>query len=105
MKSVYNLDIPKWYKKLPTMTIPEIVSKYRGEKSLREFAAELSNGMPIPITHQTIKNWEDGLWKPSYYFILRISEQNIDWRRDFAFDILEVLKPEPYIPYQPNTNS
>ena len=80
------------------MTISEIVSKYRGEKSLREFAADLSSKMDKPITYQTIKNWEDGTHLPEYYFILAIALQNDDWRRQFALDILAVLNPEFYSP-------
>ena len=87
------------------MTIPEIVSKYRGEKSLRDFAADLSSKLNDPITHQTIKNWEDGIYKPSYYFILAIALHNDDWRRQFALDILAVLKPEYYAPDQSKINS
>ncbi len=82
------------------MTISEIVSKYRGEKSLREFAGELSSKMVEPIPHQSIKNWEDGII-PAYNTILLIALQNDDWRRQFALEILEVLKPELYKPDQP----
>jgi len=87
------------------MTIPEIVSKYRGEKSLREFASDLSSKMAQPITHQTIKNWEDGLHRPDYYFILAIALQNEDWRREFALKILAILDPNNYAPDPSNINS
>ena len=80
------------------MTIPEIISKYRGEKSLRDFAADLSSRMPESISHQTIKNWEDGTTKPGYYEMLAISLHNADWRRQFALEILAVLKPEYFQP-------
>lgn len=78
-------------------SISEIIIEYRGDKSLREFAFELSNKMPEPIPYQTIKNWEDGI-KPAFYTILAIALHNDDWRRQFALDILAVLKPEMYAP-------
>lgn len=79
------------------MTIPEIVIECRGEKSLREFAADLSNKMPEPISYGTIKNWEDGV-KPQFYTIQAIALHNNDWRRQFALEILAVLKPDLYAP-------
>ncbi|OGC95276.1 MAG: hypothetical protein A2029_01460 [Chloroflexi bacterium RBG_19FT_COMBO_47_9] len=79
------------------MNISEIVSKYRGEKSLREFAIDLSDHLPEPISYQSIKNWEDGI-KPSYYTILAIFITYDDWRGAFALEILRVLKPELYKP-------
>lgn len=83
------------------MSIPSIVSKYRGEKTLRKFAAEVSEKLADPITYQTIKNWEDGAFIPSYYFILAVAMHNDDWRRDMALEILAVLKPEFYAPDTP----
>jgi hypothetical protein len=82
------------------MNIPTIISKYRGEKSLRTFAAEVSERMPEPITYQTIKNWEDEVTRPSYYFMLAIALHNDDWRRTMALEILAVLKPGYYTPDQ-----
>src|SRR4030042_2872160 len=79
-------------------SISLIVARYRGEKSLREFAGDLSSKMVEPISYQTIKNWEDGTYKPAYYLILAIALHNDDWRRQFALDILAVLKPELYSP-------
>ena len=93
-----NVDITK-------QSISLIVARHRGEKSLREFAADLSSNMPKSISYQTIKNWEDGATKPGYYEILAIALQNDDWRRQFALEILAVLKPELYKPDQTNTNS
>jgi hypothetical protein len=84
-----DIDITK-------QSISLIVTRYRGEKSLREFAADLSSKMEEPITYQTIKNWEDGINKPAYYFILAVALKYDDWRRQFALDILAVLKPEYY---------
>jgi hypothetical protein len=75
------------------MTTSEIVSKYRGDRSLREFAGELSSKMPVPISYETIRNWESGT-KPAYYLILAIAMHNDDWRRQMALDILAVMNPE-----------
>ena len=93
-----NIDIVK-------QSISLIVIRHRGQKSLREFAADLSCKMPESISYQTIKNWEDGATKPGYYEILAIALQNDDWRRQFALEILAVLKPELYQPDQLQTNS
>ena len=76
-------------------SISLIVARYRGEKTLRAFAAELSTKMLEPVSHQSIKNWEEGTI-PSYYLILAIALHNDDWRRDFALEILAVLKAEQY---------
>lgn len=80
--------------------ISSIVSRYRGDKSLRIFAEELGEKMPESISHQTIKNWEDGLRRPGYYEMLAIALHNDDWRRQMALEILQVLKPEFYTPDQ-----
>ncbi len=81
---------------IASQSISMIVKRYRGEKSLRDFAGDLSSRMDKPITYQTIKNWEDGTRQPDYYFILAVSLQNDDWRRQFALEILAVIKPELY---------
>jgi len=91
---------------LVNQSISLIVARHRGEKSLREFAADISSGNSVQmISYQTIKNWEDGTRRPSYNTILAIALQNEDWRRRFALEILAVLKPEFYKPDQPNMNS
>ncbi len=82
-------------------SISLIVTRHRGEKSLRDFAGDLSSKMIEPISYQTIKNWEDGTFIPAYNTVLVIALQNDDWRRQFALEILAVLKPELYKPDQP----
>lgn len=77
-------------------SISLIVTRYRGDKSLREFAGQLSEKTPQPISHVTIKNWEDKVFVPEYYPMLAIAMHNDDWRRTFALEILAVLKPEQY---------
>lgn len=79
-------------------SIMMIVARYRGEKSLRVFAAELGEKMPETISHVTIKNWEDGVNKPGYYEMLAIAIYNDDWRRKMALEILAILKPDYYAP-------
>jgi len=90
---------------LVNQSISLIVARHRGKKSLREFAADLSSKMDEPISYQTIKNWEDGARRPAYNIVLAIALQNEDWRRQFALEILAVLKPELYQPDQSQTNS
>jgi hypothetical protein len=82
-------------------SISLIVARYRGEKTLREFADDLSGKLIEKISYQSIKNWEDGETIPLYYPMLAIALQNDDWRRDFALEILAVLKPDYYAPDQP----
>ncbi len=77
------------------MTVPEIVRKYRSGKSLRKFAADLSEGIPEPISYMTIKFWEDGVYTPRYYNIIPLTIYE-DWRRDFALEVLGVIRPDLY---------
>jgi hypothetical protein len=86
-------------------SISLIVTRYRGDKSLREFAADLSSKLPEPISYTSIKNWEDKVFIPAYYPMLAIALHNDDWRRQFALEILAVLKPELHNPDLSNTNS
>jgi len=78
------------------MTIPEIFKKYRNGQSLRKFAASLSEKLPEPISYMAIKFWEDGTHKPRYYNIIPLTTHYSDWRRDFALEILAVLRPDLY---------
>jgi len=64
--------------------IPVIVKSYRGEKSLRKFAAELSEKLPEKISYQSIKNWEDGRHIPNYYEFGEVARIYDDWRRTLA---------------------
>lgn len=88
---------------LVNRSISSIISRYRGEKSLRDFAAELSSRMPVPISYQSIKNWEDGSTKPAFYITLAIALHNDDWRRKMALEILAVISPDfiPDLPPEP----
>jgi transcriptional regulator with XRE-family HTH domain len=79
-----------------------IVSKYRKQQklSLRKFAQALTHDLNhgIEISHQTVKNWEDGVHMPEFSFVLNLALTAHNWRGDFAFDLLSVLKPEIYQP-------
>ena len=80
------------------MVISQIITKYKGESSLRDFANLLSEKMVEPISYQTIKDWEDGSYLPRYYTILPIALHYDDWRRTMALEILAILKPDYYAP-------
>jgi transcriptional regulator with XRE-family HTH domain len=68
----------------------QVISKYRQEQnlSLRDFAKLLSANLGQPISHQTIKNWEDGTYNPSYFLLLALSHSYTDWRRDMALECM-----------------
>ena len=99
--TIQNID----NKEIMKQSISLIVTRYRGEKSLRDFAADLSSKLPEPISYVSIKNWEDKVFIPAYYPILAIALHNDDWRRQFALEILAVLKPEYYQPDTIQKNS
>lgn len=95
---------------LPTRrAVADIVFAYRqilGRRgypmSLREFAAQINDLLAhhnAGVSHQTIKNWEDRVHLPrTYYMIYLALDAPNDWRRDFAEDILSVLRPKLYQP-------
>ncbi len=86
--------------------IQYIVKKYRQQRglSLRRFAealqgdAILSADLGMEISHQTIKNWEDGIHNPQFSFLMMLAMTARDWRMDFAFDCLAALRPQLYEP-------
>ncbi len=87
-------------------SISIIIARYRGDKSLRKFAAEISEKLPGRISHQTIKNWQDGIYAPSYREFYMIANLNDDWRRSMALELMKILRPDLHIPdlRKPNTN-
>ena len=97
MKISDNVDLTKH-------SISLIVAKYRGEKTLRDFADDLSSKLIEKISYQSIKNWEDGEIIPLYYPMVAILTKYDDWRWNFAYEILQVLKPKLYAPDQPNVS-
>jgi hypothetical protein len=89
--------------------VSEIVRRYRRMLQrrdkplpLRAFASALSDVVaPFGggISHQTVKNWEDGLHLPEGFFMMQVAHHAPeDWRRDFAQDILAALRPDIYKP-------
>lgn len=74
--------------------VTEIVKKYRNGKTLREFSQEISEKLPVLISYQTIKNWEDGVNIPHYFTIVPLAMHYTDWRRDFALEVLAAINPE-----------
>jgi len=79
--------------------IDEIVKAYRLDQkmTLRDFAAALSiDGQTI--SYEAIRKWENGRFKPNYYFLVALSMKTTDWRRDFAFDCLSAIEPDNFVP-------
>lgn len=89
--------------------VSQIVKEYRilaGSSqqvaTLRAFAALLSEALEAfgrGISHQSIKNWQDGRYMPDGFSMLRLAEvARFDWRGDFAGDMLAAIYPESYTP-------
>ena len=89
--------------------VAQIVRDYRilagnseRRATLRGFAANLSEALqPLGrrVSYQSIKNWEDGLYLPDPFLMLRLSQAaRYDWRGDFAEDVLAALHPDTYRP-------
>lgn len=82
--------------------IQYIVKKYRQQRglSLRRFAEAVTSDLNLgmDISHQTIKNWEDGTHQPQFSFLMNLAMTARDWRMGFAFDCLAALRPAVYEP-------
>jgi len=89
--------------------ISEIVQAYREMQarkshplSLRDFAKALTEVLRPhggSISHQSVKNWKDCKHLPNPFYMMQIeAHAPLDWRRDFAQDVLGVLCPEQYPP-------
>lgn len=77
--------------------VAEIVKKYKGNKTLREFARELCEGVKgVNLTYQAVHYWEHGKFLPSTNTMLTIFANTGDWRHDFAGEVLEVVNPDFY---------
>ena len=51
----------------------------------------------LSVSHQTIKNWGDGVHSPEYFFmsaLARTSEEN-SWQYKLALEILDIYKNAP----------
>jgi hypothetical protein len=89
--------------------VSEIVQAYRilqgrngRPATLRSFSDALSDVLQFhggSISHQSVKNWEDRVHLPHSFYMMQIAlHAPIDWRRDFAQDILAALHPSLYKP-------
>jgi len=86
----------------------QVVRKYRAQLgahkrplSYARFAGELNQAVQhlgLQVSYQTIKNWEDGLHRPDYFFIMQLANhtQQQSWQREFAIDLLAVQWPALY---------
>ena len=75
-------------------SISLIFKSYRRKKSLRKFAAELSEKLPEKISYQSIKNWEDGRYIPNCYEFGEVARTYADWRHTLALEIRQALRPD-----------
>ncbi len=82
----------------PYRSISRLIKKYKGVRTLREFAAQLSEDPEIRISYQSVKNWQDGAFLPDYFKMCRIADIYHDWRGDLALEIVQLLKPDLYRP-------
>jgi hypothetical protein len=91
------------------LAVSRIVRQYRilagnsdRHASLRQFAETLSEALqPLgrAISYQSVKNWQDQLYLPDAFVMLRLSQAaRYDWRGDFAVDILAAIDPASYLP-------
>ena len=71
--------------------------------SFAKFAAGLTDVVEsygLSVSYQSIKNWEDGVYRPDYAFIMQLSihAPQGSWQRAFALDLLAAQWPELYEP-------
>jgi len=75
--------------------VAEIVKKYMGKRTLRDFASKLTDGVGgLGITGQAVHYWIHGVYKPSISNLMTLITQTSDWRRDFALEVLKEVYPE-----------
>jgi len=77
--------------------ITQIVERYKAAHggTLRAFRDEL-NTENFRVSHQTISNWLDGSYRPErfgLFFDLYLGTPQGDWRKTFAWEILNVISP------------
>lgn len=71
--------------------------------SFAKFAVALTDVVEsygFSVSYQSIKNWEDGVFRPDYAFIMQLSihAPQGSWQRAFASDLLAAQWPELYKP-------
>lgn len=83
---------------LSTPTEGDLVRKLRGERSLRDFADYLNEGIPGWLqgatTHQSVTNWENGVYPVALKHLMawESSYASKDARHQLAVDILNLRK-------------
>ena len=88
----------------------QVVRKYRARLGVRKhplsfarFAEELNQAVQhlgLQVSYQTVKNWEDGIHRPDYFFTMQLANHasQQSWQHDFALDLLAVQWPDLYAP-------
>lgn len=77
--------------------ISDVIKKYRieGKLSQASLGEMLCVKLPgITLTRQAISNWERGSQTPDYMFLVAVLRTYGDWRHDFAYECLQILRPE-----------
>jgi len=69
--------------------------------SFARFAEELNQTVQhlgLQVSYQTVKNWEDGIHRPDYFFTMQLANHasRQSWQHDFALDLLAVQWPDLY---------
>jgi hypothetical protein len=90
--------------------ISQVVRAYRNQLgwkgkplSFVRFAIALSKSVQhrgIKVSYQAIKNWDDGIDRPDYSFMMQLANYAPpdSWQHNFAMDVLAVQWPELYQP-------
>lgn len=86
--------------------VQQIVREYRTSRdlSIRAFAEQLSEATTkfgpfgFRISHAAVANWEKGVAVPDFRELARLAVFSVDWRSDFAVDVLAALMPHVYQP-------
>ena len=77
--------------------LQKIVRDNRKKQRLTQeiFAERLCERLPgVTMTKQAISNWERGSQTPDYMFLVAVLRTYGDWRHDFAYECLQILRPE-----------
>ena len=76
--------------------ISRIVKRYRKGQSLRAFAEKISEIPGVDVSHQTVKNWEDGTYEPALQTLVRMNDNRGVWQSNFAAECLSVIMPDVF---------
>ena len=108
---MYQLNSPKSktsneQKKFTALLVQHYRKKLGSERRslpFVQFAHQLSSAvgaMGLGVSYQTVKNWEDGIHRPDYFFTVQLANHAPEgsWQRSFAMDLLAVQWPMLYQP-------